>query len=131
MAERNGPALRRRLASAERLSEAAIAFGSLRVKTSCSRSSASLLSVTCCDHFFVPPIIRVPSHPGSVPPPPWIARSRRRRPPGPEGPVRRDDSANVNQRKKCARGAPVPQLASPPVDGASVREERALGIGHR
>lgn len=53
IAERNGSALRRELCSAERLSERAMAFGSLFVKTPCWRSSASLLSMTLCDHFFV------------------------------------------------------------------------------
>ena len=53
MAERNGSALRRRLRSAERLSERAIARGSFKEKTPLSRSSASLVSVTCCDQRLV------------------------------------------------------------------------------
>lgn len=53
MAERNGSAFRRVLFSAERLSERAIAFGSLFVKTPRSKSSASLRSITLCDHFRV------------------------------------------------------------------------------
>jgi hypothetical protein len=53
IADRNGSALRRVLCSAERLSESAIALGSLFVKTPSSRSSASLCSITSCDHFLV------------------------------------------------------------------------------
>jgi hypothetical protein len=53
IAERNGSALRRLLRSAERLSERAMAFGSLLLKTPCCRSSASLRSITLADHFFV------------------------------------------------------------------------------
>src|SRR5207253_175494 len=48
-AERNGSALRRRLRCAERLSEAAIRFGSRQVNTPLLRSSASLSRVTRCD----------------------------------------------------------------------------------
>jgi hypothetical protein len=51
IAERNGSAFRRVLCSAERLSDRAMAFGSLLVKTPCSRSSASLRSITFADHF--------------------------------------------------------------------------------
>ena len=53
MAERNGSALRRRLRSAERLSERAIAPGSFKEKTPLSRSRASLVSVACCDQRLV------------------------------------------------------------------------------
>jgi hypothetical protein len=49
MAERNGSALRRRLRSAERLSERAIARGSFKENTPPSRSRASLVVVTRCD----------------------------------------------------------------------------------
>jgi hypothetical protein len=49
MAERNADVLRRELVSAERLSEAATSSGLALVKTFCSRSSASEVSVTCCD----------------------------------------------------------------------------------
>src|SRR5262245_38274810 len=49
MAERKGSAFRRVLAWAERFSDAAIAFGSLKAKTPVSRSSAFECSVTCCD----------------------------------------------------------------------------------
>src|SRR3972149_2462701 len=49
MAERKGSALRRLLSSADRLSEAAISFGSLSVNTPVSRSSARECSVTACD----------------------------------------------------------------------------------
>jgi hypothetical protein len=45
--------LRRRLRSAERFSDRAISLGSDCVKTPGSRSSASLVSVTRCDHRFV------------------------------------------------------------------------------
>jgi hypothetical protein len=44
--------LRRELRSAERLSEAAIRFGSRKVKTPRLRSRASLSFVTRCDHRF-------------------------------------------------------------------------------
>jgi hypothetical protein len=50
MADWNGPVLRRRLDSAERLSEAAMAFG-LFEKTFRSKSSALLSFVTREDHF--------------------------------------------------------------------------------
>lgn len=53
IAERNGSAFRRLLRSAERLSERAMAFGSLFVKMPDSRSSASLRSITFADHFLV------------------------------------------------------------------------------
>lgn len=53
MAERNGSALRLRLRSAERLSERAIARGSFRENTPLSRSRASLVFITCCDHRLV------------------------------------------------------------------------------
>src|SRR3990170_8240526 len=49
MAERKGSAFRRVLSSADRLSEAAISFGSLSVNTPVSRSSAAECSVTACD----------------------------------------------------------------------------------
>src|SRR5262245_52658583 len=49
MAERKESAFRRVLAWAERFSDAAIAFGSLKAKTPVSRSSAFECSVTCCD----------------------------------------------------------------------------------
>lgn len=49
MAERNGSALRRLLASAERLSDAAIARAERRLKTPGSRSSALLLASTRAD----------------------------------------------------------------------------------
>jgi hypothetical protein len=52
IAERNGSLFRRRLRSAERLSERAIATGSFLANTLCSRSSASLVRVTRCDHRF-------------------------------------------------------------------------------
>jgi len=45
-ADRTGSAFLRVLRSAERLSEAAIRFGSFKVKTPCLRSSASLSRVT-------------------------------------------------------------------------------------
>jgi hypothetical protein len=51
MAERYGADLRRRLRSAERLSDRAIAVGVLLAKTRRSKSSASLLRVTEADHF--------------------------------------------------------------------------------
>jgi hypothetical protein len=51
-AERYAPALRRELCSAERLSEAAIRFGSRNVKTPRRRSSASLSRLTRCDQRF-------------------------------------------------------------------------------
>ena len=51
MAERYGADLRRRLRSAERLSDRAIAVGVFLAKTWRSRSSASLLRVTEADHF--------------------------------------------------------------------------------
>jgi hypothetical protein len=50
MAERYGSDLRRLLASAERLSESAIARGLRLVKTPLSRSSASLVCITRLDH---------------------------------------------------------------------------------
>ncbi|KAF7963718.1 hypothetical protein AWV80_06575 [Cupriavidus sp. UYMU48A] len=49
MADWKAVPLRRRLCSAERLSEAAISFGSVCLKMSGSRSSASLCSLTFCD----------------------------------------------------------------------------------
>jgi hypothetical protein len=51
IAERNGSALRRVLCSAERLSDRAMAFGSLFMKTPCSKSSALLRCITFADHF--------------------------------------------------------------------------------
>jgi hypothetical protein len=51
IAERNGSALRRVLRSAERFNDRAMAFGSLFAKMPCSRSSASLRSITFADHF--------------------------------------------------------------------------------
>ena len=51
-AERYAPALRRELCSAERLSEAAIRFGSRNVKRPRRRSSASLSRLTRCDRRF-------------------------------------------------------------------------------
>jgi hypothetical protein len=65
IAERNGSALRRVLCSAERLSERAMAFGSLFVKTPCSRSSASLRSITLCDHFLAAMTTLYPYAPSS------------------------------------------------------------------
>ena len=53
IAERNGSALRRLLRSAERLSERAMAFGSVFVKTPRCKSSASLVSITLWDHFLL------------------------------------------------------------------------------
>src|SRR5579871_3932029 len=50
MAERKGADLRLLLASAERLSEAAIARAESLQKTPCSRSSASLVRMTRADH---------------------------------------------------------------------------------
>lgn len=50
MAERNGVDLRRRLDSAERFSDKAIARGLFLVKTPDSRSRASLLCMTRRDH---------------------------------------------------------------------------------
>jgi len=44
--------LRRLLRSAERRSEFATCLGDECLKTSGSRSSALLVRVTCCDHFF-------------------------------------------------------------------------------
>jgi hypothetical protein len=52
MADWNGPTLRRRLCSAERLSERAMAAGEALLKTLGSRSSALLPRVTAADHFF-------------------------------------------------------------------------------
>jgi len=49
IADWNGPDLRRLLWSADLLSESAISRGSSSVNTPASRSSASLVSVTCCD----------------------------------------------------------------------------------
>src|SRR5258708_39769007 len=49
MAERNEPLLRRRLRSAERFNERAMARGLANENTPLSRSSASLVSVTRCD----------------------------------------------------------------------------------
>lgn len=51
-ADRYALVLRRELRSAERLSEAAIFFGSVSLKTPCLRSSASLPWVTRCDQRF-------------------------------------------------------------------------------
>src|SRR5215469_2825091 len=53
MAERNGLDFRRRLRSAERLSDSATSLAWPDLNTSCSRSSASLVSVTCADHLRV------------------------------------------------------------------------------
>ena len=50
IAERNGSALRRVLASAESLRDCAIALGSFQVKTPFSRLSALLSRVTLADH---------------------------------------------------------------------------------
>jgi len=50
IADRNGSALRRRLRSAERLSDNAMRRGSSQVKTPPRRSSASLCWVTSADH---------------------------------------------------------------------------------
>src|SRR3970040_759375 len=55
MAERKGGALRRVLASAERLSDSAIRFGSCQVKTPSSSSSAKLSRVTLADQ--VPDVV--------------------------------------------------------------------------
>src|SRR6266850_4724506 len=49
MAERNEPLLRRRLRSAERFNERAMARGLANENTPLSRSRASLVSVTRCD----------------------------------------------------------------------------------
>ena len=49
MAERNGSVFRRRLRSAERLSERAMLRGSPRVNTPLSKSRALLVWVTCPD----------------------------------------------------------------------------------
>ena len=49
IAERNGALLRRRLCSAERFSERAMARGLRFVKTPCSRSSALLVRMTRAD----------------------------------------------------------------------------------
>src|SRR5882724_1726578 len=49
MAERNEPLLRRRLRSAERFNERAMARGLANENTPLSKSSASLVSVTRCD----------------------------------------------------------------------------------
>src|SRR5262245_1920027 len=49
MADRNEPLFRRRLRSAERFNERAIARGLANENTPLSRSSASLVSVTLCD----------------------------------------------------------------------------------
>lgn len=49
IAERNGSALRRRLASADLFNEAAMARGERRVKTPLSRSRASLVFMTRAD----------------------------------------------------------------------------------
>src|SRR5215208_4111427 len=51
IADRLGSDFRRRLRSAERFKEAAIAFGLFSLNTPCSRSSASLRSVPRRDHF--------------------------------------------------------------------------------
>jgi hypothetical protein len=54
IAERNGALLRRRLRSAERLRDCATARGVRLAKTPLSRSSASLVRMTCADQrFFV------------------------------------------------------------------------------
>ena len=53
IAERYGVDLRRRLFSADLFKEAAIARGLRSLKTESSSVSASLLSVTCCDHFLI------------------------------------------------------------------------------
>ena len=52
MAERKGLDLRRSLCSAERFRESAILLALRCLKTPSFRSSASLFSVTSCDHFF-------------------------------------------------------------------------------
>src|SRR6266404_5038050 len=49
MAERNEPLLRRRLRSAERFNDRAMARGLANENTPLSKSSASLVSVTRCD----------------------------------------------------------------------------------
>src|SRR4051812_21383274 len=54
IADRYGSALRRWLRIAERLSDRAMRFGSLQVKTPPSRSSASLSRVTRRDQRFAP-----------------------------------------------------------------------------
>src|SRR5215470_3300687 len=53
MADWYGEAFRRLLRRAERRSEAATARGLRSLKTLASRSRASLVFVTCCDHCFV------------------------------------------------------------------------------
>src|SRR5712671_6333687 len=62
-AERKASALRRRLRSAERLSDAAIRFGLLSLNTPGSRSSALLSRVTRCDHLRA---VRVPFRPAAL-----------------------------------------------------------------
>jgi hypothetical protein len=65
MADRKGSVFRRRLRSAERLSERAIARELSRENTPLSRSSASLVAVTRWDHrrFFFVTAMRVTSFP--------------------------------------------------------------------
>jgi len=53
LAERYGVDLRWRLFSADLFKEAAIARGLRSLKTESSSVSASLVSVTCCDHFLI------------------------------------------------------------------------------
>ena len=53
IAERNGALLRRRLCSAERLSDRAMERALRLVNTPCSRSSALLVRMTRADHRFV------------------------------------------------------------------------------
>jgi len=53
IAERYGVDLRWRLFSADLFKEAAIARGLRSLKTESSSVSASLVSVTCCDHFLI------------------------------------------------------------------------------
>src|SRR6185312_8656488 len=61
IAERKGSVLRRSECSAERLSDAAIFFGSSDSNTCSSRSSASLWSMTSADHFSLALVMVDPS----------------------------------------------------------------------
>jgi hypothetical protein len=58
IAERNGALLRRRLRSAERLSDCATARGLRRVKMPGSRSRALLVRITRADHLRLRPMRR-------------------------------------------------------------------------
>src|SRR6185437_16062462 len=138
MAERNGSALRRRLDSAERLSESAIARGVRLVNTPGSRSSASLVCITRLDHRFAPlagmrldlaawllpdrgrrrdVVVAISMQPRSAKRVPW----RGARPPIDEVPTEIDREGE--RRTICGRPARIPCRGE-----AIVRSER--GIPH-